>query len=73
MYVEIGDVEGGQWIGRASMEYLLCDSWSFGGGINLSSVNVDWFDLEDKDGNPEFTGHIDLDIHDFTFFVRVRF
>ena len=73
LYVEIGDVEGGQWIGRASMEYLLGDRWSFGGGINLSSVDVDWFDLEDKDGNPELTGHIDLDIHDFTFFVRVRF
>jgi len=73
LYVKIGDVEGGQWIGRASIEYLLGKRWSFGGGFNLSQVEVDWKGLKDEEGNAELTGHIDLDIDDFSIFARVRF
>ena len=73
LYVKIGDVKGGQWLGRASIEYLLGERWSFGGGFNLSNVDVDWKGLKDPEGDTHLTGHIDLDINDISLFARVRF
>jgi len=75
LYVKIGDIEGGQWIVKASIEYLLGDTWGFGGGVNLAQIDVDWqgfnkIDSEDQLGG---SGHIDLDTNDFSVFVRVRF
>jgi len=73
LYVKIGDIEGGQWLGRASIEYLLGKRWSLGGGFNLSQVDVEWKDLKDEEGDAELTGQIDLVINDFSVFARVRF
>jgi hypothetical protein len=53
-------------IGRASIEYLLGERWSFGGAVNLSTVAVDW-------EGTEFLGRFDLDVNDFSLFARIRF
>ena len=29
--------------------------------------------LEDEEGNPEFTARVDMSVNDFSVFVRVRF
>jgi len=73
LYLKIGDIDGGQWLLDANIEYLLGETWSFGGGVNFSNVDVDWEGLERRDGENELVGHIDLDINDVSFFVRVRF
>ena len=73
LYVKVNDIEGGQWLGRASIEYLLGKRWSFCGGFNLSQVDVEWKGLKDEEGNAELTGQIDLVINDFSVFGRVRF
>jgi hypothetical protein len=73
LYVKVNDIKGGQWIGRASIEYLLGKRWSFGGGLNLSQVDVEWKGLKDEEGNAELTGQISLVINDISLFVRVRF
>jgi hypothetical protein len=71
--VKIDDIKGGQWIGRATMEYLIGRRWAVGGGFNLSTVGVDWVGLKDEEGNPELTAAIDLDFDDISVFARVRF
>jgi hypothetical protein len=73
LYVKFGDIEGGQWIGRATMEYLIGKRWAIGGGFNLSTVGIDWAGLKDEEGNPELMGAIDIDVNDFSLFARVRF
>jgi hypothetical protein len=73
LYVKIDDIEGGQWLARASIEYLLGKRWSFGGGLNLSNLDVEWVQLEDQEGNPELTGNIDVEVNDFSLYVRIRF
>jgi len=73
LYVEIDDIKGGQWIGRASIEYLLGRTWGFGAALNLSTVDVDWKDLENDEGQAVLTGAIKMDIHDISLFVRLRF
>jgi len=60
-------------IGRASIEYLVGKRWSFGGAINLSTINVDWEGLKDEENNSHLNGEIDMGINDFTVFARVRF
>ena len=67
------DVSGGNYVGRASIEYLAGKRWSFGGAINLANANVDVENIEDSEGNPEFTARVDMDVNDFSLFVRVRF
>ena len=66
LYIKIGDIKGGQLIGRASIEYLLGERWGFGAAINLSKVAVDW-------EGTEFLGRFDLDVNDFSLFARIRF
>jgi len=73
LYVKVNDIKGGQWIGRASIEYLLGKRWSFGGGLNLSEVDVEWKGLKDEEGNAELKGQINLVINDISVFARVRF
>ena len=73
LYVKIGDIEGGQLIGRAGIEYLVGKRWSFGGALNLSTVNVDWEGLKDEENNAQLNGAIEMGINDFTVFARVRF
>jgi hypothetical protein len=67
------DFSGGNYVGRASIEYLLGKRWSVGAGINYANANVDVENIEDGEGNPEFTARLDQDINDFSVFARVRF
>ena len=69
----IEDFSGGNYVGRASIEYLLGKRWSFGGALNLSNINVDVKNIEDRDGNPEFTARADISGSDLSVFARVRF
>jgi hypothetical protein len=71
--VTIEDISGGQYIGRASIEYLAGRAWAFGASFNLSNINADVKNIEDEEGNPEFTARIDQDISDLSVFARVRF
>ncbi len=73
LYVEIGDIKGGQWVGRASFEYLLGERWGFGGALNFATVDVDWKGLENEAGDSLYTGSIQMDIMDVTVFAHVRF
>jgi len=66
LYLKIEDIEGGQWIGRASIEYLLGKRWAFGASVNLATVGVDW------EGD-EFLGRFESNINDVSVFARVRF
>jgi hypothetical protein len=67
------DISGGNYVGRASIEYLVGKRWSFGGAINLSNVNVDVENIENEAGDPEFTARLDMSVNDFSVFARVRF
>lgn len=71
--VTIEDISGGQWIGRASFEYLLGKTWSIGGAGNLATIDVDWAGLKDSNDDPHLNGSIKMDINDFSLFARVRF
>ena len=71
--LSIDNFSGGNYVGRASIEYLVGKRWSFGGAINLANANVDITDIEDEEGNPEFTARVDMSINDFSVFARVRF
>ncbi len=73
LYIKIGDIEGGQWIGRAGIEYLAGRRWSFGGAFNLSNIGVDWKGLKDEEDNSHLSAEFDMGINDFTVFARVRF
>jgi hypothetical protein len=73
LYVKIGDIKGGQWLGRASIEHLFGRRWSFGGGVNISNIGVDWVQLEDQEGNPELTGNINIAFNDVSIYARIRF
>ncbi len=72
LYIEIDDIKGGQWIGRASIEYLAGKRWSFGAAINIAQASVDWTAISVEEGDL-LSAAIDLDINDFSVFVRVRF
>jgi hypothetical protein len=67
------DISGGNYVGRASIEYLVGKRWSFGGAINLSNVNVDVENIENEAGDPEFTARLDMSVNDLSIFARVRF
>jgi hypothetical protein len=73
LYVKIGDIDGGQWIGRLGIEYLLGRHWAVGGAFNLSSISVDWAGVETDAGESVLTAAIDFDINDFSVFARFRF
>jgi hypothetical protein len=73
LYLDLGDLKGGQWIGRAGIEYLAGKRWSFGGAFNLSNIGVDWEGLKDEEDNSHLSAEFDMGINDFTVFARVRF
>ena len=73
LYISIDDISGGQVIGRAGIEYLAGKRWSFGGALNLSTINIDWDGLKDEENNTLLSGAIEMAINDVTVFVRVRF
>jgi hypothetical protein len=71
--VSFDDIDGGQYVGRLSGEYLLGRRWGFGGAINLATVDVDWAGLQTDDGQSALSAAIQLDVNDFSVFVRYRF
>ena len=72
LYIKLDDIEGGQWIGRAGVEYLAGKRWSFGAAINLSNIDVDWNAIS-TDEETVLNLVLDMGINDFSVFVRVRF
>jgi hypothetical protein len=70
--VKVGDIDGSQWVGHVSVEYLLGERWSFGVGANYSAIDVDWAGIEIEDGNL-VNAAINMDINDISVFARVRF
>ena len=73
LYIEIDDIKGGQWIGRAGIEYLLGDHWAFGGALNLARIDVDWKAVQTDEDESLLTVAMDMDVNDFTLFMRYRF
>jgi len=73
LQVKIGDIDGGQYIGRLGVEYLLGSTWGFGGAVNLSTINVDWRGVETDAGDSLLTAAIDMTVNDFSVFARLRF
>jgi len=73
LYVKIEDIDGGQWIGRLGIEYLLGKHVAFGAAANLSTIDVDWAGVETEQGTSVLTAAFDWDINDFSLFLRVRF
>jgi len=70
--IKIGDVKGGQYIGRLAGEYITTKRWGFGAAINYSNVNVDWTGIESPIEGDVLTAVIDLDINDISLYFRVR-
>jgi len=72
LYIHIDDIKGGQLIGRLRIEYLTEKRWGFGAAINFANAGVDWAAIATEEQNI-LDARIDLDIWDFSVFVRVRF
>jgi hypothetical protein len=72
LYISIEDISGGQWIGRAGIEYLAGKRWAFGAAFNLSGIDVDWDAITTEEENV-LNLVLDMGINDFSIFVRVRF
>jgi len=70
--VKIGDVKGGQYIGRLAGEYITSKRWGFGAAVNISEIDVDWKDVGDPIENDVLNARINLDINDFSLYFRVR-
>jgi hypothetical protein len=73
LQVKIGDIDGGQYIGHLSAEYLAGRRWSFGAAVNLASVDVDWAGVETEAEVSLLTAAVDIDVNDFSVFARIRF
>jgi hypothetical protein len=73
LQVTIDDIDGGQWVGSADVQYLLGRHWGLGAAVNLSAVDVDWEGVETEDSVSLLTAAVDLDINDFSVFARFRF
>jgi hypothetical protein len=69
----IGDISGSQYLGRMAFEYITDRRWGFGAAINLSTINVDWDALAGGEDQVDLSGHVNLDINDFSLYVRIRF
>ena len=72
LYIKIDDLEGGQWIGRAGVEYLAGKRWSFGAAVNLSNIDIDWNAISTEE-DTVLNLVLDMGINDFSVFARVRF
>ena len=67
----IGDVSGGQWIGRAGFEYLLGNRWAVGGAFNMATINVDADNISGDLEMVNLRATLDVNIWDFSIFGRV--
>ena len=72
LYIKIDDFEGGQWIGRAGVEYLAGKRWSFGAAVNLSNIDIDWNAISTEE-ETVLNLVLDMSINDLSLFARVRF
>ena len=72
LYISIEDLKGGQWIGRASIEYLAGKRWSFGAAFNLSNIDIDWNAISTEEATV-LNLALDMGINDLSVFARVRF
>jgi len=72
LYLKIDDFEGGQWIGRAGIEYLAGKRWSFGAAFNLSNIDIDWNAISTEE-ETVLNLVLDMSINDISIFARVRF
>jgi len=72
LYIKIDDLEGGQWIGRAGVEYLAGKRWSFGAAVNLSTIDIDWNAISTEE-ETVLNLVLDMGINDLSLFARVRF
>ena len=71
--ITVGDVNGGQYIGRAGFEYLLGKRWAVGGAVNYAAVDVTADNVKGDLELANFRMTIDMDIWDLSLFGRVRF
>lgn len=71
--VKIGDIDGTQWVGHVSIEYLAGNHWSFGAGVNAATIDVDWAGIQTEAETSVLTAAIAMDINDVSVFMRVRF
>ena len=72
LYIKIEDLKGGQWIGRAGVEYLAGKRWAFGAAFNLSEIDVDWNAISTEEASI-LNLSLEMGINDFSIFARVRF
>jgi len=70
--VKIGDIKGGQYIGRLAGEYITGKRWGFGAAVNYSNIDVDWDNIDDPIEADTLKAKIDLDINDISLYFRVR-
>jgi len=70
--VKIGDIKGGQYIGRLAGEYITDKRWGFGAALNYSNIDVDWDNIDEPIGNHTLRAKVDLDINDVSLYVRIR-
>ena len=70
--VRIGDIKGGQHIGRLAGEYITGRRWGFGAAVNYSNVDVDWDNIDEPVEDNTLRAKIDLDINDISLYVRIR-
>jgi len=70
LQVKVGDVDGGQYVGRLGIEYLLGDHWGFGLAGNYSRIDVDWTNLGPTEGA---NATITMDVNDVSLFALFRF
>jgi hypothetical protein len=71
--ITIEDISGGQYIGKASFEYLLGKRWAVGAGVNYAAIDVEWKGIDDDDGLGTLRADIVMDVWDLSVFGRVRF
>ncbi|MEX1309515.1 MAG: hypothetical protein AB1Z65_03765 [Candidatus Sulfomarinibacteraceae bacterium] len=71
--VTIGDVSGGQYIGRAGFEYLLGKRWSVGGAFNYADIDAEAKNIHGEAELVNLRATIDMDIWDVSLFGRIRF
>jgi len=73
LQVAIEDIDGGQYIGRLSGEYLAGRRWSFGAAVNLATIDVDWKGVQTQEEQSLLTAAVNIDVNDVSIFVRLRF
>lgn len=64
--VSIGDVDGNQFVGSASLEYLAWKNFSFGGLLGATEVDAE---ISERD---DFNGKVDVRVRQISLFIKGR-